>query len=74
MRTDTRLTRLERRRPAPTPEGGAVHTDAEHIADVLAALEAAGAIRAPWDLPEHEQAADVIRQIERIKSWNQNEI
>lgn len=64
MTNTTRLLRLERARPVPTPGGGAIHTDAEHIAAVWTALEDAGVIRFPDELPDDERADDLIRQLE----------
>lgn len=65
---DKRLTDLERGRVmAEASSGGQVHQSVEHVAAVLEALEAAGAINYPDGLPESERAADVLRQLADLR-------
>ena len=71
MTTQSRIERLTRgmsnRGAAILAGGSQLHTDVEHIAGILEALEDAGAIRYPDDLPEDERGADVVRQLEALR-------
>ena len=69
MTTQSRIERLTKGmgQAVATLDGGQLHTDVEHIAGILEALEDAGAIRYPGDLPEDERGADVVRQLEALR-------
>lgn len=59
---------------ATAATGGQVHDDVDHVAAVLEALEAAGVLHFPADLPPEAQAADVLRQLGLINTWsNEND-
>lgn len=66
---DKRLANLERDRVmAEGATGGQVHQSVEHIAAVVEALEAVGAIHYPVGLPESERLADVLCQLADMRN------
>jgi hypothetical protein len=70
IRRVDRLTERAALTVATAAAGGQLHDDAEHVAAVLAALEEAGMLTFPADLPPDEQAADVLRQLGLIHTWS----
>lgn len=74
IRRVDRLTERAALTVATAAAGGQLHDDAEHVAAVLSALEEAGVLHFPADLPPEAQAADVLRQLGLINTWgNENE-
>lgn len=72
MNLDKRQTDLERGRVmAAASSGGQVHQVVEHIAVVLDALEVAGVIHYPNELPEIQKVADMLRQLDDLRDGNE---